>query len=117
MIDFVDDSNPSNRLSRKIPNDLKALNNLLEQSSTSFYYDQREPTIADYFVFEAFTMARDYSKKLVPQDDCRALMQLEQVMRERPALANYFHRGALAKRFTGFPKETDYLTKLAQTSK
>jgi hypothetical protein len=118
MINFVDDNNPSNRLSRKIPNDLKALNNLLEQSSTSFYYDQIEPTIADYFVFEAFTMARDYCTKLLPnEDDCKALIKLEHVMKERPAIANYFNKDSLFKRFTGSPKEFEYLTKLAETIK
>ncbi|CAF1185320.1 unnamed protein product [Rotaria sordida] len=118
MINFVDETNPSNRFSRKIPNDLKALNNLLEKSSTSFYYDQTEPTIADYFVFEAFTMAHDYCKKLLPnKEDCQALIKLEHVMKERPAIANYLSKGLLFKRFTGSPKEIEYLTKLAETLK
>ncbi|UJR19642.1 hypothetical protein I4U23_022776 [Adineta vaga] len=118
MIDFVDETNPSNRFSRKIPNDLKALNDLLEKSSTTFYYDQIEPTIADYFVFEAFTMARDYSKKFLPNEENRqALIKLEQVMKQRPAIANYFKKNSLSKRFTGSPKEIQYLTKLAETFK
>lgn len=114
MIDFVDEKNPSHRLTRKIPTDLKALNNLLEKSSTSFFYDQNEPTIGDFFVFEAFTMARDYSKKLIPnENECRALVEHERLIKSRPAIEKYFQRKLLSKRFTGFPKENEYLTKLS----
>ena len=115
MVDFVDEKNPLNRLTKKIPNDLKTLNNLLAKSSTSFYYDQLEATIADYFVFEAFTAARDYCPKLLPnKEDCQALAKLEQVMRERPALVNYFSKDLLYKRFSGSPKESEYIAKLAE---
>jgi hypothetical protein len=38
-------------------------------------------------------------------------------MKERPALANYFHKGLLFKRYTASPKEPDYITKLNQTKK
>lgn len=38
-------------------------------------------------------------------------------MKERPALANYFSKGLLFKRFTGSPKENDYMKKLAETKK
>jgi hypothetical protein len=118
MVDFVDENNPINRLTKKIPNDLKALNTLLEKSSTSFYYDQPEPTIADYFVFEAFTAARDYCKKLLPNEENRkALDKLEQTMKERPAFANYFNKGLLYKRFSGSPTEAEYIAKLAETTK
>ncbi|CAF0915596.1 unnamed protein product [Adineta ricciae] len=113
MVNFVDETNPSNRLTRKIPNDLKALNDLLEKSSTSFYYDQHQPTIADYFVFEAFTMARDYSKRFLPnEENYQSLIKLEHVMKQRPAIANYFKQNLLSKRFTGSPKETEYLINL-----
>ncbi|CAF0994706.1 unnamed protein product [Adineta steineri] len=118
MINFVDENNPSNRLSKKVSNDLKALNDLLVKSSTSFYYDQTEPTIADYFVFEAFTMAQDYSKKFLPNEkNCQSLIKLECVMKERPAIANYLNNGSLFTRFTGSPKEIQYLTKLSETLK
>jgi len=116
MVDFVDETNPMNLLTKRIPNDLKNLNSLLEKSSTSFYYDQLEPTIADYFVFEAYTGARDYSKKLLPNEENRqALDKLEQIMKERPAIANYLNKGLLYKRFSGSPKESEYIAKLAET--
>jgi hypothetical protein len=116
MVDFVDDTNPINRTTKKIPSDLQTLNNLLKKSSTPFYYDQLEPTIADYFVFEAFTAARDYSTKLIPNEENRqALEKLEKLMKERPGLANYFSQGLLYKRFTGSPKEGEYIAKLAET--
>ena len=115
-VSFDDETNPMNRLVKKIPNDLKALNSLLKKSSTSFFYDQREPTIADYFVFEGFTIARDCHKKLLPnEEDCQALIKLEQVMKERPALTNYFSKGLLLKRFTGSPKESEYMATVAAT--
>ena len=118
MADFVDESNPMNRMARKIPTDLKALNSLLTKSSTVFYYDQSEPTIADYFVFEAFTAARDYCLKLLPDKDNRqALEKLEETMKQRPAIANYLARDLLYKRFSGSPSEGDYITKLAETFK
>jgi hypothetical protein len=116
MIDFVDETNPMNSLAKKIPRDLKTLNDLLKKSSTSFYYDQPEPTIADYFVFEAYAAAQDYCVKLLPaKDDRQALENLEQKMKERPGLANYFNQGLLYKRFSGSPKEAEYISKLAET--
>lgn len=116
MADFVDETNPMNRLSRKIATDLKALNDLLTKSSTAFYYDQSEPTIADYFVFEAFTAARDYCVKLLPAKDNRqALEKLEETMKQRPAIAEYLAKGLLYKRFSGSPTESDYIAKLAAT--
>jgi hypothetical protein len=116
MIDFVNENDPINRLAKKIPNDLKTLNDLLAKSSTSFYYDQPQPTIADYFVFEAFTAARDYCQKLLPNEENRqALEKLEQTMKERPALANYLNKGLLYKRFSGSPKESEYIAKLAES--
>jgi glutathione S-transferase len=117
-VDFTDETTPLGRLGKKIPNDLKALNNLLKKSSTSFYYDQTEPTIADYFVFEAFTLTRDVYKNLIPNgEDCQALIKHEQIMKERPGLANYFNKGLLFKRITGSPKENEYMAKLAETQK
>jgi hypothetical protein len=117
-VDFTDKNNVMNSLARKIPNDLKALNNLLRKSSTLFYYDQTEPTIADYFVFEAFTGARDYCEKLLPDEENReALVKLEEIMKKQPGLANYFSKGLLIKRFTGSPKESEYIAKLAETLK
>ncbi|CAF4356230.1 unnamed protein product, partial [Rotaria magnacalcarata] len=97
-VKFDENNSASNSLTGKITGDLKTLNNLLKKSSTSFYYDQKEPTIADYFVFEAFTIARDYCKKLIPnEEDCQALIKLEQTMKKRPALAKYFNQGLLLK--------------------
>ncbi|CAF5153471.1 unnamed protein product [Rotaria sp. Silwood1] len=117
-VSFTDENNPSFRLVKKITNDLKALNNLLKKSSTSFYYDQSEPTIADYFVFEAFTLARDYHEKVLPnEEDCQALIKLEEIMKQRPALANYFSKGLLFKRITGSSKESEYMATLAETKK
>ena len=84
LADFIDETKPINRMNRKIPADLQALNNLLKKSSTPFFYDQPEPTIADYFVFEAFAATRDYYEKLLPNENERqALERLETVMKER----------------------------------
>ena len=117
-VDFVDENNSMNHLTKKIPNDLKALNNLLKKSSTTFFYDQTEPTIADFFVFEAFTIARDYCYKILPnEEDREALVKLEETMKKRPGLANYFSKGLLLKRFTAAPKESEYLAKLSETQK
>ena len=117
-MDFIDENNPSNRLTKKIPGDLKALNSLLEKSSTGFYYDQSEPTIADYFVFEAFTAARDYSKKLIPNEENRqALEKHEQSIKQRPAIGNYLKKGLLYKRFCGSPTELEYMAKLTEIQK
>ncbi|CAF2512988.1 unnamed protein product [Rotaria sp. Silwood2] len=117
-VNFADENNLAARLVKKITNDLKALNNLLKKSSTSFYYDQPEPTIADYFVFEAFTITRDYNANILPnEEDCHALKKHEQIMNERPALANYFSKGLLFKRFTGSPKENEYMATIAETKK
>jgi hypothetical protein len=116
MVDFVDDKNPMNLLAKKIPNDLKSLNNLLKKSSTTFFYDQPEPTIADYFVLEAYSASRDYCVKLLPEkDDREALEKLVKTMTERPALADYLNKGLLYKRFSGSPKEAEYIAKLAET--
>ena len=94
----MDKKNPMSLLIQKILNDLKSLNDLLEKSFTVFYYDQMEPTIADYFVFEAYTIARDYHQTLMPKEENhQALMKLEQTMKERPELANYFSKGLLFK--------------------
>jgi glutathione S-transferase len=107
-----------NRTAKRIPAILKTLNSLLQKSSTSFYYDQTEPTIADYFIFEAFTIARDYHRRLIPnEEDCQALKKLEQTMRSRPGLAHYFSKGLLFKRITGSPKEAEYIANLAKTWK
>ncbi|CAF3442366.1 unnamed protein product, partial [Rotaria sp. Silwood2] len=112
-VNFEDRNDQNYRLTKKISTDLKALNNLLKKSSTSFYYNQSEATIADYFVFEAFTIARDYCQKLIPnEEECQALMKLEQVMKERPGLVNYFNKDLLFKRFTGSLKESEYMKKL-----
>ena len=113
LADFIDETKPINRMNRKIPADLQALNNLLSKSSTTFFYDQNEPTIADYFVYEAFTATRDYYVKLLPNDENRqALDRLEKVMKERAGLKKYFDQGLLFKRFTGSPKENEYIAEL-----
>jgi hypothetical protein len=104
------------RFTRSIPSALRALTNLLKKSSTPFFYDQTEPTIADYFAFEAYIIACAYHSKVLPhEDDCQALKKLEQIMKERPAIADYFKKGLLFKRCTGSPKEEDYMAKLAKT--
>lgn len=115
-VDLVDERNPIHRITKKIPGDLKALNNLLAKSSTPFYYDQPEPTIADYFVFEAFTLSRDFALKFIPDKENRqALEKLEQSIKQRPVIANYFAKGSLYQRFTGSPTEDQYMAKLAET--
>ncbi len=117
-LDFDNPNDPAYRYIKVIASSIKQLNNLLSKSSTSFFYDQNDPTIADYFAFEAYTIARDYHEKvLTTDDDCRALKKLEQIMKERPALANYFNKGLLFKCFSGSPKENDYMKKLAETKK
>ena len=111
--DFFDETDPMLRLLARIPDDLKSLNNLLKRSSTVFYYDQIEPTIADYFVFEAFTGARDFSSKLLPTEENRqALEKLEETMKQRAGIANYFARDRLYKLFTGSEKENEYFARL-----
>ena len=112
-MDFINESDPVGRLTKKIPTDMKALNSLLAKSATPFYYDQTKPTIADYFVFEAVTAARDYSSKLLPDKDNRqALEKLVESIKQRPAIANYLKKGLLYKRFCGSPTELEYMTKL-----
>jgi glutathione S-transferase len=98
---------------KRIQNGLESLNTLLKQSSTSFFYDQKEPTIADYFAFEAYSIIRDIHPKFL-SNNCDALVKLEQAMKERPALANYFKNGRLFKRFCGSPYEDGYLASLAK---
>ena len=112
----LDDPNDAQiRFGKAIPSALKSLNALLAQSSTGYFYDQPEPTIADYFAFEAWMIARDYQQRVLPQkDDCGALIKLEQVMRERPALAKYFKEERLPKRFTGSAKEIAHMAELAK---
>ncbi|CAF3495205.1 unnamed protein product [Rotaria sp. Silwood1] len=114
QVDFDDPNHPYARLVKKIAGDLKMLNDLLTKSSTSFFYDQDEPTIADYFVFYAFTLAKDFHSALLPVDeDSQALNKLEQVMRNRPALAKYFNESRLFNRFSGSPTEQQYRAKIA----
>ena len=111
--DFVDENNPVNRTTKKIPSDLKALNSLLAKSSTPFFYDQTEPTIADYFVFEAVTAAQDYSSRLLPdQENRQALEKLVESIKQRPGIADYLAKGLLYKRFSGSPTEAEYIAKL-----
>ncbi|CAF1349976.1 unnamed protein product [Rotaria sordida] len=113
-VNFDDPNDPYARLVKKIVDDFKVLNSLLTNSSTSFFYDQDEPTIADYFVFYAFTLAKDFYFALLPADeDTQALSKLEQIMRGRPALAKYFNEGRLYNRISGSPTEEQYRAKLA----
>jgi hypothetical protein len=97
----------------RIQDGLDSLNILLKKSSTSFFYDQIQPTVADYFAFEAYSLIYDISPKLLP-NDCQALVKLQQIMKERPALDNYFKNNRLLKRFSAAPHEDDYLAKLAK---
>lgn len=114
-VDFENPVAPYGYLLKKLPADFKILNTLLSKSSTAFYYDQSEPTIADYFVFYAYTLAKDYHCSLLPTDeDSQALKKLEQTMRERPALAKYFNEGRLFERFSGSPTEMQYRAKVAE---
>ena len=113
-VNFVDDSGLMKRAIGQIASTLATLNHLLAKSSTPFYYDQPEPTIADYFVFEAYTIARDFDSRILPKEEDRlALMKLEKTMRERPALVNYFSKGLLFKRFSGLANESEYMATLA----
>ena len=96
-----------------IQSSLDSLNALLKKSSTSYFYDQIEPTVADYFALEAFLLSRDIHSKLLPNNR-DALEKLEQVMKQRPALANYFQNGRLLKRMTAAPHEDEYFAKIAQ---
>lgn len=91
---------------------IESLNMLLKQSSTSFFYDQTEPTVADYFAFEAYLVLHDIQPKLLPKNS-DALAKLQQIMKERPALADYFKNGKLFKHFTAAPDEEGYLAKIA----
>jgi hypothetical protein len=111
--DIEDKESPGYNTIKKIQNGLESLNTLLKQSLTSFFYDQIEPTVADYFAFEAYLVVRDIHPKLLP-NNCDTLVKLEKVMKERPALASYFKNGKLFKRFTAAPHEEEYLAKLAQ---
>ncbi len=115
-LDFNNQNDPNFRFTRMIPSALQSLNRILEKSSTSYFYDQAEPTTADYFAFEAYMIARDYHQKVLARDEyCQALKKLEQTMKQQPAIANYFAKGLLFKRFTGSPKENDYMKKHLST--
>ena len=108
-VNFDQPNWPCSIFLKKIPVDLKLLNNLLATSSTSFFYDQAEPTIADYFVFEAFTLTKDFHSALLPEDeDSQALYKLEKAMRDRPGLNKYFNEGHLFSRLSGSPTEDRY---------
>lgn len=100
---------------RQAEDSLESLNMLLKQSSTQFFYDQTEPTVGDYFVFEAYLITRDINKNLVTKN-CDALEKLVQIMQERPAIADYFKNGKLFKTFTAAPNEEEYLAKLAASN-
>lgn len=113
QLDFDDPNHPYARLAKKIVDDFKTLENLLAKSTTPFFYDQDEPTIADYFVFYAFQLAKDFHSTLVPDaNEAKALNKLDQTMRSRPALAKYFDEGRLFNRFSGSPTEEEYRAKL-----
>ncbi len=111
--DIENKNSPEYRPIKTVQNGLESLNTLLEQSLTSFFYDQKEPTVADYFAFEAYSVVRGIHPKLLP-NNCDALVKHEQVMKARPALANYFKNGRLFKHFTASPHEEGYLAKLAK---
>ncbi|UJR08593.1 hypothetical protein I4U23_012852 [Adineta vaga] len=96
-----------------VRDNIASLNTLLKQSSTTFFYDQTEPTIADYFAFEAYLTARDIHSVFLPTD-CEALVKLEQTMKQRPALAEYFKNNRLFKRFTAASHEEEYLEKISK---
>ncbi|CAF4499304.1 unnamed protein product [Rotaria socialis] len=116
QVEFDNPEHAYAMLVKKIAGDFKMLNNLLAKSSTPFFYDQHEPTIADYFVFYAFTLAKDFHSALLPtEEDSEALRKFEQVMRERPALAKYFSESRLFDRFSGSPTEQEYRAKIAAT--
>ena len=104
---------PENTRVRTIRDNLGSLNTILTQSSTPYFYDQTEPTVADYFFFEAYTLVRDIHRKLLPQS-CDALKKLDEIMKKRPALAKYFQNGRLLKRLTAAPHEEEYLAKISQ---
>ena len=67
---------------------IKLAENICQLKGLNFY-DQIQPTVADYFVFEAYSLVYDISPKLL-SNDCQALVKLQQIMKERPALENYF---------------------------
>ena len=111
-LDFENPNEQPYRFTKMIPSALQSLNRLLEKSSTPYFYDQTEPTTADYFAFEAYMIARDYHQKVLAGDEyCQALKRLEQTMKQHPAIANYFAKDLLFKRYTGSPKEKDYMKK------
>ena len=110
-LDPNDLKSPESQPLQRVHDALRALEELLAKSSTPFYYDQPEPTIADYFAFEAFSAARDIHERYLPKK-CPALSKLEEKMRERPGLASYFRRGLLPERFTGAPNESEYLARI-----
>jgi len=112
-LDFENKNSSEYYLIKSFQDNLESLNIILEQSLTSFFYDQIEPTIADYFAFDAYSIVHDIHPKLLPTH-CQALVKLEQIMKERPALAYYFNNDRLPKRFTAAPHEDEYLAKLAQ---
>jgi glutathione S-transferase len=114
QVDFYDPTHPYASLVKKVADEFKNLNVLLEQSSTSYFYDQDQPTVADYFVFYAFTVAKELHRCLVPaENESQLLNKHEQLMRARPALAKYFNEGRLHNRLSGSPTEEQYRAKLA----
>jgi len=113
--DLHDDTKPEYRMVRKIAGDLKTLDGVLKQSSTKYFYDQQDPTIADYFVFEAYTFARDVcSVKLTPSNQCETLKKHEETMKARPGLAKYFEKKLLYDIWTASPTEATWRKKMAE---
>ncbi|CAF1577583.1 unnamed protein product, partial [Didymodactylos carnosus] len=100
--DFNDKNSSCYRIGKKMAADTKVLDKLLKQSSTPFFYDQQEPTIADYFVFEAFTLLRDITPRLLHpiDDDCKTLQKHEQAMRAQPGIDKYFKLNLLHETVT-----------------
>ncbi|CAF1020790.1 unnamed protein product [Didymodactylos carnosus] len=115
--DFEDKNNSEYRLGIKITDSIKTLDKLLQQSSTSYFYNQQEPTIADYFVFESYTLVRDVAIKLYPSNECQALNKHEQAMKSQPGLNKYFRKNLLFETITASPTEDEWKQKQGNKNK
>jgi len=116
-IDFNDSTGPLYSKIAKIASDLNTLDTILKQSSTKYFYDQQDATIADYFTFEAYTWAKLVSEKWAPSDKCETLMKHEQTMKARPGLAKYFEKKLLLDRWTSSLNEQQWRKKLGEEKK
>lgn len=103
-----DPDDPESFRLQRIRQSLQCLNEILSQSSTTFFYDEKRPTIGDFFTFEAFELAKTLHRRFLPEK-FDALENLSNVMKNRPAL-----KFLPMKKLTAAPHEDEYLEKISK---